>query len=274
MSTTSWHAEPALLQAYVEGRLDAVLSASLERHVGRCANCRAAMRPLADPRLLDEAWAGVRAGVESRPLPFLVRVAQRLGMPESTGILLSAAASLRAAWFSGSVVALAFATVASLVVDGALWPFLLVAPLIPVLGVAAAYGDSDEPFEALAVTSPYGRTRLVLLRTLGVLVSTLPLAVLLGLLLPGPTWLAAAWLGPALAMVPALLALASFTDPRIAGAVVALLWAGLVLGATRVAPQTWPVEASQQVAYLVLALVSLAVLGVRSLQTRRIGAAL
>lgn len=273
--TTTWHADRGLLRAYVEGRLDAVLSASLERHVDRCAECRAAVRPLADLPLLETAWAGVRSGVESPRLPLLVRAAHRLGMPEATGILLSAAASLRAAWFSGSVVALGFAVLATAVGDVGLWPFLLVAPLVPVLGVAAAYGDADDPFEALAVTAPYGRTRLVLLRTLGVLASTLPVAALLGLLLlPGPAWVAAAWLGPALAMVPVLLALASYAGPRTAGALVAMLWCGLVLGAARRAPETWPVEATQQMAYLLLAVVSLGVLAFRSHQTRRIGAAL
>ncbi|HWJ66453.1 MAG TPA: zf-HC2 domain-containing protein [Nocardioides sp.] len=274
MSTTTWHADPALLQAYVAGELDAVLSASLERHVERCPECRGAVRPLADGPLLDEAWAGVRERVESRPLPAAIRLAQRLGLREPSAVLLSAAASLRLAWLSSCLVALGFATVATLMSEDRLWPFLLVAPLIPVLGVAAAYGDADDPFEALAVTAPYGRTRLVLLRTVGVLVTTLPVAGLFGLFLPGPAWIAAAWFGPALAMVPVLMALASFIGPRMAGPLVTILWCGVVLGAVRELPPTWPIEATQQLVYVGLALVALAVLAARSVHTRKIGAAL
>ena len=36
--------------------------------------------------------------------------------------------------------------------------------LMPVLGVAAAYGPHEDPLETLIVTTPYGRTRLVLAR--------------------------------------------------------------------------------------------------------------
>ena len=83
-----------------------------------------------------------------------------------------------------------------LVGRGALAPFLLVAPLVPVLGVAAAYAPNEDPLESLVVTAPYGRTRLILLRTLGVLVSVLPFAIGAGLFVPGPVWVAVAWLGP------------------------------------------------------------------------------
>lgn len=274
MSTTTWHAPPGLLEAYAAGRLDAVLGASLERHLDACAECRTAVRPVSDVRLLDEAWSQARTRIESPPLPRALRLARRLGLAESTSILLSAATSLRLAWLTSSVIALGFALGATMLAGDAIWPFLLVAPLVPVLGVAASYGGPEEPFEALAVTTPYTRTRLVLVRTLGVVVGTLPPAVLLGLFLPGPGWVAAAWLGPALAMVPVLLAVASFVGPRAAAAAIALLWTGVVVLSVRRLPSTWPLEATQQVSYLVLATVAVVVLLVRSHRTRTIGVVL
>jgi len=271
---TTWHAGHTLLRAYVEGRLDAVLGASLERHLDGCPACRADIRPLVDPPLLDQSWSGLRTAVESPPPPWLVRLARRLGLPESTGVLLAATASLRTAWLSSAFVALGFAVAATLLRGDVLWPFLLVAPLIPVLGVAAAYGPSEDPFEALAVTAPYGRTRLILVRSLAVLVTSVPGACLLGLAVPGPAWVAVAWLGPALTMLPLVLALASWVGPRLAGAVMALVWCGVVLGSVRRLPATWPVEATQQLTYLALATAAVAVLLVRSRRTRRIGAVL
>ncbi len=225
--------------------------------------------------LLERAWAGVRDAVESPPLPLPIRLARRCGLSEPTSVVLAATASLRTSWLVGAFVALAFATLAvGMAGDNLLAPFLLVAPLVPVLGVAAAYGPQEDPLETLVVTAPYGRTRLILVRTLAVLVSVLPVAALLGLLLPGPPWIAVAWLGPALALVPVLLALSSFTGPRTGAALVTLAWSGVVVASLRGLPSTWPVEATQQVVYLVLAVVSVAVLVVRSRHDRRIGAVL
>lgn len=275
MTTHTWHADGDLLAAYVTGRLGAIEGASVEQHLARCAECRAATTNHVDPRLLARGWEGVRDTVQSPPLPVLIRLARRCGLAEPTSVVLAATASLRTAWIVGAFVALAFTTLAvGLAGEDLLAPFLLVAPLVPVIGVAAAYGPQQDPLETLVVTAPYGRTRLILVRTLAVLGSVLPFSVVLGLFLPGPAWLAAAWLGPALALVPILLALSSFVGPRTGVALVAMAWSGVVVFSLRGFPATWPVEASQQLVYLALAATSVAVLVVRSSRERQIGAVL
>lgn len=273
--TTTWHVHDELLAAYVAGRLDAIVGASVEQHVTRCAACRATTTPLVDPQLLARGWDAVRDTVQSPTLPLPVRLARRCGLPEPTAVLLAAAASLRTSWVVGSFLALTFATLAVVLAgDQLLAPFLLVAPLVPVVGVAAAYGHQQDSLETLVVTAPYGRTRLILVRTLAVLTTVLPFTAVLGLLLPGPDWVAAAWLGPAVALVPTPLALSSFVGPRVGVAVVALAWSAVVLVSLRGLPATWPVEATQQLAYLALAALSLAVLAARSGRDRRMGAVL
>lgn len=275
MTTRTWHADHDLLAAYTTGRLDAIRGASVEQHLTHCAECRAAIGDHVDDRLLDRAWAGVRDAVHSPRLPAPIRLARRCGLGEPTAVLLAATASLRTAWVLSAFIALSFAVGATVVAEGTvLAPFLLIAPLVPVIGVAAAYGPAQDSLEALLVTTPHGRTRLILTRTLAVLVSVLPATALLGLLLPGPDWVAAAWLGPALALVPVLLALASFVGPRPAAATVALAWCAVVaVSLARPLPATWPVEGTQQVVYLALAAVACLVL-VRSHVDRRIGATL
>lgn len=268
----SWHADAELLTAYVDGSLDAIAGASVEQHLAQCGDCRIAIRPHTDLPTLDLAWQEVRRQIEQPPLPAPIRLAQRLGVPGSTSVLLAATASLRTAWLISALVALTFATLATLLTGVAgLAAFLLVAPLIPVLGVAAAYGPHEDPLEDLIVTAPYGRTRLILVRTLAVLITTLPVALLLGLLVPGPLWVAGAWLGPALALIPMLLALSSFIGPNTGAAVVAIGWSGVVAFSVRHFGPTWPVEATQQLTWLSLALVSCLVLGVRSRFVDRIG---
>jgi hypothetical protein len=275
MSTQAWHVGDQWLEAYIGGRLDAVAGASVESHLEHCHDCRASVRLLVDPYLLTTAWDGIRTHVERPQQPAAVRAARRLGLPEPTSVLLAASASLRSAWLSASAVALGFAVVATRFSDGnVLWPFLLVAPLVPVLGVAASYGPASDPLESLIVTSPVGRTRLILIRALAVLTVSMPFAALLGLMLPGPVWVAAAWLGPALAMVPVLLALAAYLGPRTAASMLAMGWSALVLGSTRRLPATWPVEGERQVAFLALGLIAVAVLVVRERRTHQIGVTL
>ena len=275
MNARTWHADTELLAAYTDGSLDAIAGASVEQHLARCADCRAAIRPHTDLSGLELAWEGVRDRIELPRYPAPIRLARRLGLPDSSAVLLAATASLRTAWMVGSFVALAFATAAAVLTDGEnLAPFLLVAPMIPVLGVAAAFSASQDSLESLVVTAPFGRTRLILHRTLAVLATSLPVAVLLGLLVPGPTWVAAAWLGPALTLIPVLLALSSFVGPYPAAATVAVGWCAVVAMSVRGLPSTWPVQAQQQVVYLGLALVACAVLAIRAGRRTEIGSLL
>lgn len=275
MTTAPWHTDRALLAAYVAGNVDAINGASVEQHVSRCTECRATVATLVPTPPLELAWAGVRDAVERPVQPALIRWARRFGLPEHTSVLLAATASLRTAWLVGALVALSFATLAAGLSSGTLLaPFLLVAPLVPVIGVGAAYAAPEDDLETLVMTAPFGRTRLILVRSLAVLATVLPLTVILGLLIPGPLWVAAAWLGPALTLIPVLLALASFLGPRTAVAVVAMGWSAVVTFPLRSLPATWPVEASQQLAYLALAVVATGVLFVRARADRRIGAVL
>jgi hypothetical protein len=275
MTQASWHVDTDLLSAYTAGRVDAITGASVEQHLARCSDCRVAIVPHIDGHALELGWQRVREAVESPRLPLLIRAARRVGLSEPTAVLLAGAASLRTAWLVGAFVALSFATLAAMLTDGgALAPFLLVAPLIPVLGVAAAYAPNEDALESLVTTSPYGRTRLILVRTLAVVVTSLPAALLLGLLLPGPLWVAGAWLGPALTMVPVLLALSSFVGPRAAGTAVTIGWCGVVGLSVRHLPPTWPVEPSQQLVYLAVATIAALVLLGRAARPSEIGSLL
>lgn len=275
MTTHTWHAGGDVLQAYLAGGLDALEGASVEQHLLVCAECRSAMGSLVAAPELERGWAAIQTAIERPAQPAPIRLARRLGLTEPMSVLLAASASLRTAWLASSFVALGFAAAAAFLSQGdALWPFLLVAPLVPVLGVAASYGPVTDPLESLLITSPYGRTRLILTRTIAVLTTCLPVAFVLGLMLPGPDWVAAAWLGPALALIPILLAVATFAGPRVAAGLVTIAWCGVVLPSAVRLPATYPVEPDMQLLFLALALVAVGVLALRSRQTRQIGAAL
>jgi hypothetical protein len=107
--------------------------------------------------------------------------------------------------------------------------FLLLAPLLPVTGVAAAYGPGIDPTHELALAAPMSGFRLLLLRATAVLAGTTALAAVAAVALPPLGWLAAAWLLPALGLTLASLALATAMHPTAAAGAVAGAWVGAVL---------------------------------------------
>ena len=98
---TSWHADGALIDRYLLGGLDIGLSASLEVHLLKCEVCRDALTTRVQPRVarrVDRAYAGVLEAVQVPSVPWTVRVLRRLGMSESTAVIVAAARSMSTAW--------------------------------------------------------------------------------------------------------------------------------------------------------------------------------
>ncbi|HEX8486988.1 MAG TPA: zf-HC2 domain-containing protein [Propionibacteriaceae bacterium] len=274
---TGWHADEQLLDRYLGDSLDLAQAASLEAHLLRCDSCRRLLSGRVPPRLqarVDQAWVGIRTQVQLPPLPVPVRVLRRLGLRDDTAVLLAAARSLSTAWTLATVVVLVFAALAVLTETNAgRAVYLIVAPLIPVAGVVAAFGSVD-PLGDLTRTTPYPPARLVLLRAGGVSVFSVPLAVGVGLLVPGTLWLAFAWLAPAIALILLVLCASTWVDPLVAGGVVALGWAALVGQALRAGSPVAAVEGLAQAAYLVLAVVAAVVLVLRIRRSNIPGGAL
>ena len=103
---------------------------------------------------------------------------------------------------------------------------LLLAPVLPTLGVAVSYGRHADPMHEIVASTPSGGLRLLLARTAAVLTVSVPLLTLAGLLLPataggpGP----AAWLLPGLALTLAALTLGSYIGCRAATGAVSTGW--------------------------------------------------
>ena len=106
----------------------------------------------------------------------------------------------------------------------------MVAPLLPLAAVAAAFSAPLDPAHRLTVAAPVPMMWLLCLRTVAVIAATLIPVALAALALPGPMWLAVALLLPALALCGAALGLATVARPAVAVAAVAAGWMGLVIG--------------------------------------------
>ncbi len=248
----AWHVSEDLLTGYATGPIEPVAAWSVEAHLAACGQCRSALSARVDARRLarNRSAVLVRAAI---PDGRLARLLRRCGVPEHVPRLLAATPSLRLSWLLS--VAGVLATVAAETVAvrygwlswpasagqagyrGAMIgaPFLLVAPLLVLAGVATAFLPAFDPAYLLAVAAPFSSFTLLLVRAVSALAAAL-IPVLCGaLVLPGPGWLPAALLLPSLALCALALAAATLMGPRAAVATAGLLWAlpAVVVAVTR-----------------------------------------
>jgi hypothetical protein len=273
----TWHADDQLLAEYVRGDIDDAAAFSVEGHLMACDQCRAELASAVDADRLTATWSLVEAAVDApRPGP-VERLILRLGVRPHLARLLAATPSLRLSWLSAVVMTLAFSVAAAYDGNGDRTKllFLLVAPLLPLAGVAAAFSPAADPAAELTLASPYGGFRLLLVRTVAVMTATTSLAALASLALPRLDVIAAAWLVPALALSVACLAVGTFLRPVVAAGAVAVTWVGGVLtsevlgaGSLRAFFNGGPIEsrafqASGQLLLLLVTIVAAVVLAVR-----------
>jgi hypothetical protein len=224
----SWHVRPETWPGYRTGSLSDLESASVEAHLLECAGCRSDLAAAAPPSaraVHERTWTGLVAALDEEPATVPERALRRV-LPSHVLRLLAAAPALQRAWWAAGTGLLVLALAASYLGSGA-WGtvvFVVTAPLLPLVGVALAYGSVDDLAGELAGTTPYPRFRLLLLRTVAVAAGTLPVAGLLALALPGGARPATLWLAPALALCALSLALSARRDPRRVAALLTLVW--------------------------------------------------
>jgi len=205
----TWHVDDDLVRRYAAGRLDGTGAWSVESHLTACADCRvrvsqAAMVPA---RRRDGQWRDVVAALDA-PAPTPVeRLLLALAVPDHMARVLAATRSLTASWLLSVAAVLAIAVVSAHQGDGGTTLFLLLAPLLPLAGVAAAFGPGVDPTYEIGIAAPTSGLRLLLLRTAAVVATSVTLVAVAAALLPTLGWVAAAWLLPALALAIGALAL-------------------------------------------------------------------
>ena len=237
----AWHAGENLLASYAAGTAGAVADWSVEAHLTGCASCRSALSAHVDPERLarNRSVLLVRAAIGDGGQ--VGRLLRRCGVPDHMLSLLAATPSLRASWLLSvlAVVAVAAGEAAAAgygwipgggPVTGhpgpaALAPFLLVAPLLVLAGVAAAFLPVFDPAWRLAAAAPFSGFTLLVVRAVCALVAALVPVTGLAFAVPGPGWLPVALLLPSLALSSFALALSTVMDPGAAAIVTAALWA-------------------------------------------------
>lgn len=220
----TWHLTPRQLHDYARGRADEVAAMSAEAHIMSCSHCRSALP--ADEAWLQASWADLRDIVDRPRRGPLERLLSAVGVAEDKARLLAATPRLYRAWLIATVVVLGCALFAAHTLRGGALLFLYLAPVLPLAGVALAYGRGVDPAHSFTSTTPMGGQRLLFLRALAVLVPAVALCAAAALLLPsfGPAWAPAAWLLPSLTLVAASLAFTRWMPLGVSSALLAGTW--------------------------------------------------
>lgn len=250
----TWHIPESALRAYVRGGVGDVDAWSVESHLSACERCRIALADVsaADPdhaAAINGTWAVLAAELPEQGRP---RPATRL---RAARVLVAGGPAARWAWLAACGMVLVFAAVLS-VTSATHVPWLgIVAPLVPLLGVAASFGSGlDDAYEVIAST-PAGGLRLLLVRSAAVLAVTTPIALVAGAVTgygsPAP------WLLASLALTLATLALGSAVGVERAAAVVGIAWVVAVGGAVANPTAPLPVLLTLDAAPVLLAAIAL-----------------
>lgn len=269
---STWHADDTLLADYVRGDAGSLRGASLEQHLIHCADCRTRIAAYVEAPPLEAVWARIQDRVEVGRPAAVERLLVRLGVSDTDALLVASAPSLRASWLLGLTATLAFAAL------GAGWGgaggvafFLLAAPLVPVAGVAFAYGPDVDPSFETGLVAPYPAARLLLLRTAAVLVSSVPLTLLAGMLVPNLSWSGVAWLLPALAFTAVVLAASTWARPGAVAVVLAVGWLTAVGSASLAREPAAVLAPTLLVTYALLGVAAVLVLCIRIRHLARLG---
>ena len=214
-------------------------------------------------------------GIDRRE-PSLDRALIRLGIHEDVARIVAATPSMRASWLLAAIGATLFAAFGANVDPHLLSAALILAPVLPVAGVAAAYGPWADPMYEMTQATPASGFRVLLLRSIAVLVSAAVMVAVAAIALPGAELAAAAWVLPALALCSSSLMLATFLPLPRAAVLVTGTWLVLAAVVGRTASASSLFHGWAQLAFFALTVASSLVLARRkhhleiaNLHTRR-----
>ncbi|MEU9475383.1 zf-HC2 domain-containing protein [Streptomyces sp. NPDC048191] len=221
------HLGTQALRDYQGRQLSGAALQRADTHLAVCAACRAGLTRYADQDRTAAIWARL---VQARDVPrpgAVERVLLALRVPGHTARLITATPALRRSWLAGAVVTLLLTLVVARLghAVSATLPFFVVAPALPVAGVALSFGPRTDPMYEMTVVAPFHGLRLLLLRTVTVVTTALVPAAAIAVALPGPAPRTLGWLLPSLALTSLTLALSARVEPVVAAGAVGGTWA-------------------------------------------------
>ncbi|WP_405586131.1 zf-HC2 domain-containing protein [Streptomyces sp. NBC_01092] len=231
------HASMRIIDGYARGGTDLAADEvwAVEAHLETCRVCRDRLSAAVEAQapavasLVGTVWSGLE--------PQLAAIAPVSHRRHRSARLSSWLTPTMVPWLGMVVSVTLFALLLDLVdIDsGAVSLVLLLAPVLPVLGVAASWSRGLDPAYELTASAPRAGLQLVLRRTTSVLAVVVP-ALLVAGWVTGVT--AAQWLLPCLAFTSTTLALGGVVGVTRAAVVLAAVWAAVVVAPTLATSRT------------------------------------
>jgi len=224
------HPSERLVGRYARGQVDIPADEvwAVESHLESCAACRARLADVVEgstAALVDVVWADLEPHLLPRPR-------RRRHLPR-----------VLAAWITPAMVPwLAMTTMVALLAfafdrfsqsPDQISLVLLVAPVLPVLGVAASWAKSLDPMHEIVASTPRSGLYLLLRRTVAVLLVVIPTLVAIS----GWDSAVALWLLPCLAFTTATLALGGLVGITRAAVGLIAVWVAVIVAPTVVLAQ-------------------------------------
>ena len=223
----NWHAPAEILERFLSNAVDPVTAASVEMHLVACTSCRKVLRALSDPHLAEASWDAIADRIDQPQASAVERLARRVGVRDGIARVVAATPALRLAGLTAIALVAVGAASASRVAD-AEGPFLLLAPIVPLVAVAATFARATDPAGETGLAAPLSGVGLLVRRAVVVLGVTF---ALLGIAAPFSAVgsAAAAWVLPALALTFAALAVATWLPVEASVGGLAAVWFAGVL---------------------------------------------
>lgn len=233
------HASTRLVHGYVRGDTDIAADEvwALEAHLETCGPCRGRLADAvaAEAPAVTSLLDAVRSDLGAR-LDAAAPVPSRRRRPRLSAWMTPVMAPWLAMTVALTLIALLLDVAAPY--SGEVSLVLLLAPVLPLAGVAGAWSSGLDPAHELTASAPRAGLYLLLRRTASVLAVLVP-ALLVSGWLTGVT--VAQWLLPALVLTTAALALGSVVDIGRAAIVLGGVWTAVILTPALVAGRTPPV---------------------------------
>lgn len=255
---TAHHPTDHLLRRYARGDDDIPADElwAVESHLENCAPCRGRLAP--DP-LATAVWAELQ--------PVLDRTPQ---MPRARRRLHGWVSPAAGPWLAMVLLVTAAAGVLDrlgVVAAGRVPLVLLVAPVLPVLGVAVSWSRALDPAHELIAATPRAGLPLVFRRTAAVLAVVIPGLAVAGLATGVEL---TRWLLPCLAFTTGTLALGAVIGVTRAAVVLTAAWATVIVGPTLVIKRTPLLDTDITPVWLVVVGVGLVVIVLRRMSFTRL----
>lgn len=244
---------------YVSGALGAHEIIEFETELVSDPDLLTAVGATANSDRLNASMAAIAAELDTPKPTRLERAVRRLAIGEPTARLVAATPAFRRSFVLAIILMTLFAAAGANSADGTnrLLTYLTLAPAIPLLGTALAFGRVVDPMHEVTLATPIDGFRLVMVRTVAVYAASI------AALVPGSIFIEDvgawrwAWLLPGLMLTTLTLALSTRFPTHLSAAGVGSVWIAVVTAASTSSTNDVAIfEAGGQLVFLAIAIVA------------------